>query len=991
MEMVVGLLGILKAGGAYVPLDASYPVERLRDMVEDSAPAVLLTHPPLAATAADLSAGSAIPVLDLAGDDAWAHRPETNPGREGLGPWNLAHVLFTSGSTGRPKGVMLQHGSLVNRLAWMQDRYGMTSDEALLQKTPFSFDVSFWEFFWPLMVGARLVMARPGGHRDPAYLVETIRREGITVAHFVPSMLPLFLEHPDAALCTSLRRVPVSGEAVSAALVRQFHERLPGVELTNQYGPTESGEVTEWACDPDAERVSIGRAIHNSTVYVLDRAGEPVPVGVAGELFIGGVAVARGYLGRPGLTAERFVPDPFGEPGARMYRTGDLCRWTEVRESESAKVRKSDEDSVSRGVDSTHAPTHSRTHALEYLGRTDFQVKVRGFRVELGEIEARLAAHPGVREVAVLALEDGAGGKRLVAYFVGEALESEALRAHLSARLPEYMIPAAFVRLDAFPITPNGKLDRRALPAPDADAFAARAYEAPLGETEIAVAEIWSELLGVERVGRGDHFFELGGHSLLAVRVISRVRQVLGAEVALADLFERPALADFARAIQDAARSELPPIEPADRSAPLPLSFAQQRLWFLDQMDGAGAAYPIPTQLRFQGALDEEALARALDRIVARHESLRTTFPASDGVPTQRIAPVEESRFHLAVRDLSGTSGAESELGRLMAEEARAPFGLARGPLIRGRLVRLAEDDHLLLVTMHHIVSDGWSIEVFTRELDALYGAFRRGEPDPLPPLPVQYADYAAWQRRWVDGDVLREQAEYWKTTLAGAPELLELPTDHPRPARQDFFGGVVGIDLDEELTAGLKALGQRRGATLFMTLLAGWAAVLARLSGQKDVVVGTPSANRGRAEIEGLIGFFVNTVALRVDLSERPTVAGLLEQVKRRALEAQRHQDIPFEQVVELAQPVRSLAHSPLFQVMFVWQNAAEGRVEPSGPGLGGGDSAGEVWEGAAKFDLSLALREAGGRIVGSVVYATALFERATVERYLGYLRAVL
>ncbi|HEX6041431.1 amino acid adenylation domain-containing protein, partial [Longimicrobium sp.] len=430
VEMVVGLLGILKAGGAYVPLDASYPVDRLRHMVEDSAPAVLLTHPPQAATAAALSAGSALPVLDVAAEGAWAHRSAENPAGTGVGPGNLAHVLFTSGSTGRPKGVMLEHGSLVNRLSWMQDRYGMTADEALLQKTPFSFDVSFWEFFWPLMVGARLVMARPGGHRDPAYLVEVIRREGITVAHFVPSMLPLFLEHPEADRCTSLLRVPVSGEAVSAALVRQFHARLPGVGLYNQYGPTESGEVTEWACEAGAERVSIGRAIHNAAVYVLDRGGEPAPVGVAGELFIGGVAVARGYLGRPRLTAERFVPDPFGEAGSRLYRTGDLCRW------------------LSDGT-------------VEYLGRTDFQVKVRGFRVELGEVEARLAAHPGVREVAVLALEDGAGGRRLVGYFTGEAVESEALRGHLAEALPEFMVPAAFVRMDAFPVTPNGKLDRR--------------------------------------------------------------------------------------------------------------------------------------------------------------------------------------------------------------------------------------------------------------------------------------------------------------------------------------------------------------------------------------------------------------------------------------------------------------------------------------------------------------------------------------------------
>jgi thioesterase domain-containing protein len=403
----------------------------------------------------------------------------------------------------------------VNRLAWMQDRYGMEPGEALLQKTPFSFDVSFWEFFWPLMVGARVVMASPGGHRDPAYLVDVIRREGITHAHFVPSMLPLFLEHPDAAKCTTLLRVPVSGEAVSAALVRQFHERLPAVELTNQYGPTESGEVTEWACDPRAERVSIGRPIHNAAVCVLDRAGEPVPVGVAGELFIGGVAVARGYLGRPRLTAERFVPDPFGEPGARLYRTGDRCRWL-------------------------------RDGTLEYLGRTDFQVKVRGLRVEPGEIEARLAAHPGVREAAVLALDDADGGKRLVAYFAGEALEGKVLRAHLSGQLPEYMVPAAFVRLERLPLNPNGKLDRRALPAPDADAFGTRAYAAPVGETEEALAGIWAGVLGVERVGRHDNFFELGGHSLLAVRVVSRMRQVLGAEVVLAHVFSHPTVESLA-------------------------------------------------------------------------------------------------------------------------------------------------------------------------------------------------------------------------------------------------------------------------------------------------------------------------------------------------------------------------------------------------------------------------------------------------------------
>ncbi|MFL5386461.1 MAG: amino acid adenylation domain-containing protein, partial [Longimicrobiaceae bacterium] len=821
VEMVVGLLAILKAGGAYVPLDASYPVDRLRCMLEDSAPAVLLTHPPLAATVAELAAGSAVPVLDLTARAAWADRPAENPERDGLGPKNLAHVLFTSGSTGRPKGVMLEHGSLVNRLAWMQDRYVMEPGEALLQKTPFSFDVSFWEFFWPLMVGARLVMARPGGHRDPAYLVEVIRREGVTVAHFVPSMLTLFLEHPDAAACTGLLRVPVSGEAVSAALVRQFHQRLPGVELTNQYGPTESGEVTEWACAPGLARVSIGRAIHNSAVYVLDRAGEPVPVGVAGELFIGGVAVARGYLGRPRMTAERFVPDALsGIPGARLYRTGDRARWVEVRECESAKVRKSDGDDDSCEADSTLALSHSRTFALEYLGRTDFQVKVRGFRVEPGEIEARLAAHPGVREAAVLALDDGSGGKRLAAWYVGEALESEALRAHLSAQLPEYMVPEAFVRLDAFPVTPNGKLDRRALPAPEGDAFAARGYEAPVGETEQALAGIWSAVLGVERVGRLDNFFALGGHSLLAVQVVSRVRQALQVEVALGELFARPVLGDFARALETAARAELPPIRPADRAGPLPLSFAQQRLWFLERLGGLGSTYHFPMRRRLRGPLDRAALERSLSEIVRRHETLRTTFAEADGEPAQVIAPF--GGFALPMADLSdlGEADLEAAVGRRAGKEARRPFDLSAGPLFRAALLRLGAEDHVLLLSMHHIVSDGWSMGVLFRELSSLYAAYREGRESPLPELPVQYADYAVWQREQLAGEALDRQLAYWKEHLGGAPGLLELPTDHPRPAVQTYRGASVPVELSQELLERLQAMGRSERATHIMVLL---------------------------------------------------------------------------------------------------------------------------------------------------------------------------
>ncbi|HEU0077398.1 MAG TPA: condensation domain-containing protein, partial [Longimicrobiaceae bacterium] len=597
----------------------------------------------------------------------------------------------------------------------------------------------------------------------------------------------------------------------------------------------------------------------DTRIYVLDAGGEPVPTGVAGEIHVGGGQVARGYLNRPELTAERFVPDPFGgEPGARLYRTGDLGRW-------QADGR------------------------IEFLGRSDFQVKIRGFRIEPGEIETRLTEHAGVREAVVVAREDTPGDRRLAAYYVGpEALDVGALRAHLSERLPEHMVPAAYVRLEEMPLTPSGKLDRRALPAPEGAAYAPRAYEPPAGEAEEALARIWSELLGQERVGRRDHFFERGGHSLLAVQVISRVRQVLGVEARLGDVFEWPVLADFARELEHAARAELPAIEPVDRTGPLPLSFAQQRLWFLEQMGGVGNAYHLPWRLRLRGELDAGALRRALERIVARHEALRTTFGEADGQPVQRIAPAEESPFHLVEHDLGGHPEAGAELRRLMAEEAGAPFDLERGPLIRGRLARMAADDHVLLVAMHHIVSDGWSMGVLDRELGVLYASFQRGESDPLPPLPVQYADYAAWQRRWVDGEVLHEQAEYWRRTLSGAPELLELPTDHPRPAQMDHAGASLGIELDEELTAGLKELSRRHGTTLFMTLLAGWAVVLSRLSGRDDLVIGTPTANRGRREIEGLIGFFVNTLALRVELSGSPSVAELLARVKARALEAQ-------------------------------------------------------------------------------------------------------
>ncbi|HEX9936473.1 MAG TPA: condensation domain-containing protein, partial [Longimicrobium sp.] len=784
-------------------------------------------------------------------------------------------------------------------------------------------------------------------------LLALLRRHAVTIVTLPPSALAAL----PAGDLPALRTITVAGEALPPELVERWGARH---RLWNLYGPT---EATIWStaaeCAAPARKPDIGAPIANVRAYVVDAALAPLPVGVPGELYVGGAGVARGYLGRPGLTAERFVPDPFGgEPGARLYRTGDRVRWL----------------------------TDGR---LDFVGRVDHQVKVRGYRIEPGEIEARLAEHPAVREAVVLAREDEPGEKRLVAYVVGDPTAgADVLRAYLGETLPEYMVPPAYVHLEMLPLTPNGKLDRKALPSPDGEAFARHGYEAPVGEVERALAEVWSEVLGVERVGRHDDFFEMGGHSLLALQMASHVEQVLDLEMAPGKVFEFPVLKDLAEVLAAAGRAELPPIERVDRGGRLPLSIAQQRLWFLEQMGGLGSAYHAAQRLRLRGALDRAALARALDGIVARHEALRTTFTEVDGAPEQRIAAVGVG-FHLVEHHLAGCPDAELE--RLIAEEARAPFDLRRGPLVRGRLICLADDDHVLLLTLHHIVSDGWSMGVFFDELSALYAAHRQGSDAQLAALPVQYADYAVWQRRWVEGDVLREQAEYWARTLAGAPELLELPTDRPRPAEMDHAGARLGVELGAELTAGLKALSRRHGATLYMTVLAGWAAVLGRLSGQDDVVIGTPTAGRGRREIEGLIGFFINTLAVRVDLSDAPTVAELLDRVKERTLEAQRHQDIPFEQVVERVDPVRTPAYTPLFQVWLAWQNTPRGEglslpgVEVGGVGGGGATQV------QAKLDLLLSLREAGDRIEGSVTWATALFERETVERWMGYLRRVL
>ncbi|MFC7518444.1 amino acid adenylation domain-containing protein, partial [Herbaspirillum sp. GCM10030257] len=749
----------------------------------------------------------------------------------------------------------------------------------------------------------------------------------------------------------------IGGEALSSSTVALWQQIQPGVRLINEYGPTETvvGCVV-YDIAPDAQldgSVPIGRPIANTRIYVLDGYGQPVPVGVAGEIYIGGAGVARGYLNRNELTAERFVADPFSnEPGARMYRTGDLARYR---------------------ADGN----------LEFLGRNDHQVKLRGMRIELGEIEAKLAQYRGVKEIAVIAREDQPGDRRLVAYYTEDepgTVEVDGMRLHLSATLPEYMVPAAYVALDALPLTPNGKLDRQALPAPESGVHATHAYEAPVGDTEIALAAIWADVLKLDKVGRHDNFFQLGGHSLLAVKVGSRVRKVFGSEITVGTVFGKPVLHELARAIRDSDSSGPPPIRTVNRIGPLPLSYAQQRLWFLSRIEEIGAAYHMHMIKSLHGQVDLQALQRSLDRVVMRHESLRTTFHMQDGEPCQHIGP-SDTGFALVVDDLRGKSGQRETLEASLQAEAVAPFDLENGPLIRGRLFMLPESEAVLLVTVHHIVSDGWSQGVLQGEVDRLYQAFQSGADDPLP-LPVyQYADYAVWQREWVESGAVQEQAEYWRAALQGAPAILALPTDRPRPDHFDPHAQALSMELDKSIVAAIDTLSRNHGMTPFMIVFAAWALVLGRLSAQDDVVIGMPVMNRTRSELTDMVGLLVNTLPLRIDLSGSPSLDEYLERVKVCILQAQANQDLPFEKIVEICNPPRSTAYSPLFQVVLNWEGAETNEPVDTSEANSAVQPVGFV-QAAAKFDLALSLREDGGRLTGILEYATALFDEETALR---------
>ena len=958
-EMVVSLLAVLKAGAAYVPLDPGYPRDRLELMIRDARPRVVLIQEQLRSR----FVFDSVPVIAVDSEGPEIARHSSHDLGVPMSPDHLVYVIYTSGSTGRPKGVMNTHAGAVNHLAWLAEQFDFGPDDSILQKTPFSFDASVWEIFLPLAHGARVVMAKPDGHQDPAYMAELVRSEAITTLQFVPAMLAVFVDTDGIEQCTSVRRVVAGGEALPVTTAQRFRARF-GAELYNMYGQTEaSDDSSYWRCTGDElDIVPIGRPIGNMRVYVLDPGLEPVPIGVAGEIHIAGAGIARGYLDRPALTAERFVPDPYSnEPGGRLYKTGDLGR---VRAD---------------GV-------------IEFVGRVDHQVKVRGFRIELGEIEAVLAQHESLRDVAAIVREDVRGDKRVVAYIVGSSTPpSEAqLRAHLIGRLPEYMIPSAFVVLDALPLTPNGKVDRKALPAP---AYTApdRQRLAPRTPTEDLLVGIWTKILGLEHISIDDNFFALGGHSLLATLVVSRARAAFRVELPIRALFEAPTIASFAAKIETIARGEsarpASPIELVSRDGDLPLSFAEDSQWFLERLDPGSALYNVPLAIELTGSLDVPALERGFDELVQRHEVLRTTYGMRDEHRVRAIAPC--LALSIPVIDLSALDepARMAKLHLLAAEEARHSFDLARGPLVRVTLIRLGARAHVMLFTAHHILLDDWSTGVLWRELAELYRAGVTNVEPALAPLPIQYADYAAWQRAWLSGPVIEAQLDYWRHQLAGIPRLLELPTDRPRPLVQRFRGAMRSFQLSRELTTSLERLAISESATLFMTLLAAFQVLLARHSRQDDIVIGSPVANRSREETEGLIGFFVNTVVLRADVSGDPTFRELLARVREVALGAYGHQDIPFDQLVEALNPTRSLSFAPLFQVAFVLQGASDPLA------FAGLESQVIALEssGTAKFDLTLFMEQREGGLGGTFEYDTDLFDDTTIARLIGHLERLL
>ncbi|MFD9452233.1 amino acid adenylation domain-containing protein [Streptomyces sp. NPDC059985] len=955
-ELLVALHAVVRAGGAYLPLDLGLPAERLGHMTRTAAPALILTDT-LSATFLPsdpdveqllMDSREAAELLAAQRTGPLSDADRTTP----LLPRHPAYVIFTSGSTGRPKGVMVEHEAIVNRLRWMQHTYQLTNNDRVLQKTPAGFDVSVWEFFWPLTQGTPLVIARPDGHKDPEYLTQLIRQQHITVLHFVPSMLTAFLGETTLTNLPTLRLVTCSGEALPTELVNRFHTPTTHIQLANLYGPTEAAvDVTATTCTPHTNThtsAPIGTPIWNTRTYVLDHNLNPVPPGTPGELYLAGTQLARGYLTRPDLTAERFTADPYGPPGTRMYRTGDLAQW----------------------LPGGH---------LHYLGRTDDQIKLRGFRIELGEIATVLTSSPSVAQAAVLVREDTPGMQQLVAYVVpapGADVDPDALRASAADRLPEYMVPAAFVALPSLPLSPNGKLDRRALPAPEL--VAVSASRAPRDVREEVLTGILASVLGRPSVGVRDDFFALGGHSLLAARAAGRIREVLGVECGIRDVFELRTVEALAARLAQATEGTRPRPGAGVRPERPPLSFAQHRLWVVDSVRGPAATYNVPVAVRLRGPVDFPALRAAVGDLVARHEVLRTLIAEHDGEPYQHVLPAGAD-VPVELREVPAD--------RLADEAVRAGghlFDLASEIPVRVTLLRAAPDDHVLLLLVHHVATDESSTGPLLADLDAAYTARRAATAPEWTELPLQYVDFAQWQRE-VLGDAAdprsaaARQTEFWRGALAGVPAELALPADRSRPAEPSYEGGVVDFSVSAATADGLLRIAREGGATPFMVVHAAVAALLHRLGAGDDIPLGSPVSGRDGAEWEGLAGFFLNTLVLRADLSGAPTFGELVARVRDTGLAAFAHADLPWEAVVEAVDHERSRSRNPLFQTMVTYHSVDA--VLPELFGMPATELTVET--GGAKFDLEIAFGTAreGSGIEGGIRYASDLFDEGTVR----------
>jgi amino acid adenylation domain-containing protein len=937
-DLVAAVLGVLKAGGAYLPLDTRNPPARTQWMLADAGATVLLTT-----QAAALPETPGVTALQL-DDEDWLRDEPTHDPEHGSSGDTLAYVLYTSGSTGTPKGVMVGHAAIGNRMRWLVGQFGIGADDAMLAHASIGFDVSVGQLFACLITGGRCVLAGDALRSDAAALVELSRRERVTLWDFTPALLRLLLDEPALPACRALRHVFCGGEAMDAALARTFRARCSAA-LHNMYGPTEAAiDATFWTCtDSDGDGPPpIGRPIANASVWVLDERMQPLPAGVEGELYIGGAGLARGYIGRPDLTAERFLPHPFdATPGARLYRTGDRVRMR-------------------------------ADGALLFVGRVDHQLKLNGVRIEPGEIEAALAALSGVRQAVVMARD---GDHALIAWAGGRDLDATALRAGLARTLPAHMLPAAIVVLEQLPLTVNGKIDRNALPSPlDVDTpTSPTGARTPLQQ---ALLELWADALGRRSVGIDDDFFALGGHSLLAARLVSRLRRMFDQPLPLRALFEAPTVAAMAarlEALRDDATPTHTIVQPSTGEPEAACSHAQAGLWFIERMGASGGLYHIVNRWRIDGEVDIGALQRALDALLARQSALRTGFVEREGRPHLRV-----------------DADARCVVERIAAADADAhaerPFDLTQPPLLRVALWHGDDGVPVLQTVIHHIISDGWSQAVLNRELGALYAAAHQGGHASLPALPLQYADYARWQRALLAGPAGERLLGYWRQQLDGLGAL-ELPTDRPRPNRPDHRGGSVGFTLDVPLTAALRTLARNNGCTLYMVLLAAFQLLLARWSGQDDIAVGTPVAGRAQPELDHLIGFFTDTLVLRTRIDPGADLRALLEQVRATSLGAFEHAELPFDRLVEALRPPREGWRNPLFQVMFVLQNAPAETLSLAGARTCALPAARPV----AKFDLTLDLTETGDGLAAQFAYATALFDRATIERMVGHYRQLL